>query len=217
MTVVGSVPQSPESITASTAWPSWSSICHPCGQGLVLVRQQQRARDERLAEFGEQRPGHRVPGDPHPDGLLSRVLQPARYLPGRGQDEGVTARRCRLDGPEHPVGDARELAELGEVLAHQREVVPVIEMADRPDPGDAVGVAELAAERVAGVRRVGDHAASADDIGDLRRSCAVAGWPDGCRSTWPCDELRGRHGPRGRCAVRSRRCRAAALKASRSR
>jgi len=137
------------------------------GHGLVLTRQQQGARHERLAELGEQCTGHRVPGDPHPDGLLSRVLQPARYLPGRGQDEGVAARRCRLDSPEHRVGDARELAELGEVLAHQREVVPVIKVADRPDPRDAVGVAELAAERIAGVRRVGDHAARADDIGDL--------------------------------------------------
>jgi len=68
-------------------------------------------------------------GDPHSDGLLSRVLQPARYLLGRGQDEGITARGCCLDGPEYRVVDVHELAELGEVLAHQREVVPVIEVA----------------------------------------------------------------------------------------
>src|ERR1019366_8655362 len=55
----------------------------------------------------------------------------------------------------------------GEVPAHQREVVPVIEVADRPDPRDAVLVAELAAQRVAGIRRVGDHATRADDISDL--------------------------------------------------
>src|SRR5215472_5079098 len=46
-------------------------------------------------------------------------------------------------------------------------MVPVVQVADRPAPRDAVLVAELAAERVAGVRRVGDHAAPADDIGDL--------------------------------------------------
>src|SRR5580704_11952298 len=40
-------------------------------------------------------------------------------------------------------------------------------MPDRPDPRDAVFAAELAPERVAGVRRVGDHAACAHDIGDL--------------------------------------------------
>jgi hypothetical protein len=95
------------------------------------------------------------------------VLQYSRHLLGRRQDERVAARGRRLDGPEHRVGHVRELAELGEVLAHQREVVPVIEVPDRPDPGDAVFAAELAAERVARVRRVGDHAARPHDIGDL--------------------------------------------------
>src|SRR5207237_4173982 len=60
-----------------------------------------------------------------------------------------------------------ELAQLGEVLAQQGEVVPVAEAADRPDPGHAVPVAELAPERVAGVRRVRDHAALPHDVGGL--------------------------------------------------
>jgi len=162
----------------------------PLGHGLILARQQQGARHQRLTELGEQRQGRHVAGDPHPDGLLPRVLQPARYLLGRGQDEGITARSCRLDSPEHPVGDVHELAQLGKVLAHQREMVPVIEVADRPDPRDAVPIAELAAQRIAGVRRVGDHAACADDIGDLdnraplracRMDIEVPGHPDELR------------------------------------
>ena len=131
-----------------------------------MIGQQQGARDERLAEFGQQRLGHHVTRDPHPDGLLPRVLQDPRHLLGRGQDERVTAGGGRLDGPEHRVGHVREPAELGEVLAYQREVVPVIQAADRPDPGHAVPVAELAPQRVAGVGRVGDHAAFPHDIGD---------------------------------------------------
>ena len=61
----------------------------------------------------------------------------------------------------------RELAKLGEVLAHQREMMPVVEAADRPDPRDGVPAADLAAQRVAGVRRVSDHAARPHDVGDL--------------------------------------------------
>jgi hypothetical protein len=94
------------------------------------------------------------------------VLQPARHLLGRGQYERVAAGGGRLDGAEYPVGNLRELAQLGEVPAHQRQVVPVVELADRPDPGDAVGAAELAAERVAGIRGIGDHAVGADNVGD---------------------------------------------------
>src|ERR1700757_2806364 len=44
--------------------------------------------------------------------------------------------------------------------------MPLIELADRPDPRDAVLVAELAPERVARIRRIGDHAARPHDIGD---------------------------------------------------
>src|ERR1700733_1914574 len=48
------------------------------GHGLVLIGQQQGARDERLTELGEQRLGHDVAGDPGPAGLFSRGLQLAR-------------------------------------------------------------------------------------------------------------------------------------------
>src|SRR5450756_245902 len=42
----------------------------------------------------------------------------------------------------------------------------VVEVADRLDPRDAVGVAELASERIARVRRIGDHAPRAHDVSD---------------------------------------------------
>src|ERR1700758_673749 len=45
--------------------------------------------------------------------------------------------------------------------------MPVAEAADGPGPGHAVPIAELAPQRIAGVRRVGDHAACANDVGDL--------------------------------------------------
>src|SRR5437588_4968311 len=108
-----------------------------------------------------------MPRDPHPDGLLPGVLQDPRRLLGRGQDERVTARGRRLDRPEYRVGNEYELAQLGEVLAQQGEVMLVAEAADRPDPGHAVPVAELAPERVAGIRGVRDHAALPHDVGDL--------------------------------------------------
>ena len=60
-----------------------------------------------------------------------------------------------------------EHAELGEVPADQGEVVLRVELADLPDPFDALAVAELAAQREAGVGRVGDQPAGAQDVDDL--------------------------------------------------
>ena len=79
------------------------------------------------------------------------------YGPGRGG----------LDRPERRVVDVHELPELGEVLAHQREVVAVVELADPQDPVAAVPVAEPAAERVARVGRVGDQGVVAQRVDDL--------------------------------------------------
>src|SRR5580704_995856 len=52
-------------------------------------------------------------------------------------------------------------------------MVPIVEVPDRPDPRDAVPVAELAAQRITGVRRVGDHAARAYEVGDLNDRAAL--------------------------------------------
>src|SRR5690606_1179996 len=105
--------------------------------------------------------------NPHPDGLLLRVQQPPRHLLGGGQDERVLPRSRRLDRTEHRVVDVDELAQLGEVLAHEREVVPVVEPADAPDAVETLTVVERGAEREARVGRVGDQPSLPDEVHDL--------------------------------------------------
>jgi hypothetical protein len=61
------------------------------------------------------------------------VCEPARHLLGRGQDEGVRARRDRLDAAEGGVVQLHELPQLREVGAHEGEVVLLVERADAPD------------------------------------------------------------------------------------
>jgi hypothetical protein len=60
-----------------------------------------------------------------------------------------------------------ELAELGEVAAHQSEVVLVVETPDPPDAVESLTIAELDPERVAGVRGVGDEPIVAEQLDDL--------------------------------------------------
>src|SRR5690606_36891902 len=68
---------------------------------------------------------------------------------------------------EHVVVDPHELAELREVPAHQREMVPVVQLADGADPVDAVAAAQAASQGVAGVRRIRDQSVRTDAIGHL--------------------------------------------------
>ena len=67
-----------------------------------------------------------------------------------------------------------ERAELGEVAADQRELVLGVELTDLPDPFDALPVAEVAAQREAGVRGIGDEAAGSQDLDHLA-DCATLG------------------------------------------
>src|SRR3954447_3368806 len=96
-------------------------------------------------------------GDPYADGALLRVQQSTRHLAGSGKDERVGPGGRGADRAEDAVGDLRELPELGEVRAHQREVVLLVEVADRQDPFASLAVAHPGAERVPGVRGIGDQ------------------------------------------------------------
>ena len=100
---------------------------------------------------------------------------PTHNPPGRGrskkmapgEDEGVGAGRGGLDRAERVVVHVDELPELREVLAHQREVVPVVQLADLQDPVASVAVAELGSQGIAGVGRVGDQLVVAERLDDL--------------------------------------------------
>jgi len=71
---------SPESITHPTALgPSSASSATPRYGTRPGPGQHQGAQPSGSTRVREQRLGHHG-GDPHHDGLLSRVLQPARYI-----------------------------------------------------------------------------------------------------------------------------------------
>ena len=75
-------------------------------EGVAIEKQQVALLAERL----DQRMGHPVIGDPHPDGVLLGMGHLAGHLPGRGEDEGVRPRGRALDQSEGRVGDQHVLA-----------------------------------------------------------------------------------------------------------
>ena len=78
---------------------------------------------------------------------------------GLGGDDTPEAVRVAVEDAELP--------ELREVVAHEREVVLRIELADPRDPLDPLLVLQRAAERVARVGGIGDEPSGGDDLGDL--------------------------------------------------
>jgi hypothetical protein len=75
-----------------------------------------------------------------------------------------------------PVLDQRVPADIGQVPAHEREMVIAIRLADRPDSIEGGFVPDMAAKGVARVGGIDDHTAAAQaidrltDVAPLRRN-----------------------------------------------
>src|SRR5215467_3215848 len=106
---------------------------------------------------------HCVLGNTHPDASATRMLEASRNVTRRRQQEGVASGHALLDDSELPVVQRRVTAYFGEIAAHQREMVFVIDATKRPDALCGGHVADRTAERVARVRRIGDDPSSAHD------------------------------------------------------
>jgi len=88
-------------------------ISRPRGQGLRIGSQQQGRAHQRLAQFGEQQPRHRVIGDAHADwcavaraaggACVSLVLRSRKvYGPGQAGGPGCGTARCRAARSARP-------------------------------------------------------------------------------------------------------------------
>jgi hypothetical protein len=72
-----------------------------------------------------------------------------RHFASRLENERVASGRRRLEHPELAVVDARVLRDLGEIAAHEREVVVLVDLPDCADTLHRRLVTDVAAERVA--------------------------------------------------------------------
>ncbi len=66
-----------------------------------------------------------------------------------------------------PIVDERIFADFAEIAAYQREMMMLIHLADIADPLQRGLVADMASERIAGIGRVHDHAARAQELDRL--------------------------------------------------
>ena len=162
-TVVGAAAHAPASMMRSSTRPSASRIASASLSGSDRAGKDQRRRQDGLAQFREQRLHDGMIRHAHPDRAALRVLQPPRHLARGRQQERESARGALADDPELPVVDLGEMADFRKIPQHEREVVSFVDAADLPDPPGRRRIADVAAERVARVGGIGDHAARAQD------------------------------------------------------
>src|SRR5690606_25351267 len=92
----------------------------------------------------------------------------SRHFVGGSQDEGVRPRRVIADQAKDAVVHPRISTEFRQVAAYQCEIVLVIELADTANALERALIAELAAQRVGRIGRIGYDAAAADDFYSAR-------------------------------------------------
>ena len=97
------------------------------------------------------------------------MLQAPRNLARRRQQERERARRPLPHDAELPVVEARETPDIGQVAAYQRQMMALVEAADRADPLRRIGVVEPASERVGRIGGIGDDPARAQQFAAARR------------------------------------------------
>ena len=84
-------------------------------------------------------------GNPHADSVLLFVQRGARNFLGTFQDKRVRPRSQRFNQPVLGIRHHHQLTQLGEIVAHQREMVLIIELADFPDAFQASPVGQSTA------------------------------------------------------------------------
>jgi len=137
------------------------------GQRHVLAVEQQRGRQDGFAELAQQRLDDAMLGDTQADGVVLLVQQPLGHLAGAAQDKGIGSRRMRLENAELGIVDLGIAPQLGQVAADQGEIVAAVEAADTEQTRGRFLVAHLAAEGIAGVGGINDHAALLENLHDL--------------------------------------------------
>ena len=159
-TVVGSAGHGPASMTRSSRAPSASRIASASFERLARARQDQRRRQDRLAQLREQRLHDGVIGHAHADRAALRMLQPPRHLARGRQQERVACPACPAGRSgtascracaKWPISDRSRSTSVRWCASSTPRIWRMRLRRRR--------VADVAAERVARVGRIGDHAA----------------------------------------------------------
>src|SRR5438105_3073031 len=110
---------------------------------------------------------HRVLRNPYAYRAAPGMLEPPRHFACRRQQERVASGDPLLHDAELPIIELRITADLAQIAANQRQMMPVVDRTQRANALHGIRVADLASECIARIRRVCDHPARTDDFSRL--------------------------------------------------
>ena len=93
------------------------------------------------------------------------MLQASRNLTRGGHEKRIRPGNALANDAELPVGEARESARIGQVATDERQMVRLADAADLANALRRRRIVQMAAERVARIRRIGDDPAVTQDFG----------------------------------------------------
>src|SRR5207237_6054577 len=95
------------------------------------------------------------------------MMAPPRYFARGRQQERVAPGDALLHDAELPVIEQRVASDFFQIATDERQMMLVVDRAQRPNALRGDCIADLTAERIARIRRIRDHAARAHDFGRL--------------------------------------------------
>ena len=134
------------------------------GQWEVIAGQQERGTHQWLTKYFEQCEGHWMIRDADANGLPLRILQATRHLPRCFENEGIGSWRVRLQQAIAPVLHTGIRGNLGEVPAHDGEVVVLARLANPLQSASSFPIAEVPAKCIAGIGWVDHQAVASKNI-----------------------------------------------------
>src|SRR5258708_7846238 len=115
-----------------------------------------------------------IPNAPS-EGAASFMLQAPRRFSRGLEQKGVRTRCVRTQQPVLPIVDHCILADLGEVAAYQGEMMIPIRLPNIANALQSRLVADMAAERVAGIGGIDDHPSAAQNLDGLAHEAPLRG------------------------------------------
>jgi intracellular septation protein len=143
------------------------------GARVFFTGQEQGRTHHRLAQFTQQHRGDRMIRNSQANRAAPFVLQAPRRLARGLEQKRIRSRRVCAQQSVLPVVDHGIFADVGKITAHQRKVMIAVRLANLADALERSFIADMTAERIAGIRGIDNHSTATQRFHRLANIAAL--------------------------------------------